>query len=148
MKQFAIVRGKLAFFCSRETGAGVRDTHSGSEGVAKEQFEKWLDIENDVLEHAQLTLEEEETELMQEIVTNSSASGPEVAELKEAENDEAAAEEPTPSNAEMRSILHRLRIGLERRGFKQMPTFEAFDDNVRSLLRQTPPNQMTLDAFF
>ena len=85
--------------------------------------------------HAELTLEEEEPKLMQEIVANGSASGPEVAELEEAENDEAAAEEPTPS---MRSILHRLRIGLERRGFEQMQTFEAFDGNVRSLLRQNP----------
>ena len=46
--------------------------------------------------HVELTLEEE-TELMQEIVANGFASGPEVAELEEAENDEAAAEEPTPS---------------------------------------------------
>ena len=38
---------------------------------------------------------------MQEIVANGSASGPEVAELEEAENDEAAAEEPTPFTAEM-----------------------------------------------
>ena len=60
--------------------------------VAKEQFEKWLDIENDVLVHAKLTLQEEETELMQEIVANDSASGPEVAEL------EKAVKEPTPSN--------------------------------------------------
>ena len=60
--------------------------------VAKEQFEKWLDIENDVLVHAKLTLQEEETELMQEIVANGSASGPEVAEL------EKAVKEPTPSN--------------------------------------------------
>ena len=80
----------------------------------------------------------EETELMQEIVANGSASGPEVAELKEAENDEAAAEEPTLSTAEMRSILHHLQIGLERRGFEQMQTFETFDGNVRILLRQTP----------
>ena len=29
-----------------------------------------------------------------------------------------------------------------------MHTFEAFDDNVRGLLRQTPLKQMTLDAFF
>ena len=64
-----------------------------------------------MLVHAELTPEEEETELMQEIVSNSSASGPEVAELEEAENDEAAAEEPTPFNVEMRSILHRLRMG-------------------------------------
>ena len=69
-------------------------------------------------------------------------------ELEEAENDEAAAEEPTPSNAEMRSILHRLRIGLERRGFEQMQIFEAFGDNVRGLLRQTPLKQMRLNAFF
>ena len=67
---------------------------------------------------------------MQEIVANGSASGPEVGELEEAVNDEAAAEEPTPSNAEMRFILHRLQIGLERRGFKQMQTFEAFDGNI------------------
>ena len=33
----------------------------------------------------------------------------------------------------MRSILHCLRIGLERRGFEQMQTFEVFDDNVWSL---------------
>ena len=45
---------------------------------------------------------------MQEIVANSPASGPEVAELEEAKNNEAAAEEPKPSNVEMRSILHRL----------------------------------------
>ena len=96
--------------------------------------------------HAELTLEEEETELMQEIVANSCCY--EVAELEEAENDKAAAEELTPSNAEIRSILHRWRIGLERRGFEQMCTFEAFDDNVRGLLRQTPLKQMTLDAFF
>ena len=64
--------------------------------------------------HAELTLEEE-TKLMQEIVANSSASGPEVAELQVAESDDAAAEEPTPSNAQMSSILHRLRIGLECR---------------------------------
>ena len=75
---------------------------------------------------------------MQEIVANGSASGPDVAELKEAETDEAAAEEPTLSTAEMRSILHHLQIGLERRGFEQMQTFEAFDGNVWSLLRQTP----------
>ena len=56
---------------------------------------------------AELTLKEEETELIQEIVANSSASGPEVAEREEADNDEAAAEEPTPSNAKMRSILYR-----------------------------------------
>ena len=97
--------------------------------------------------HAELTLEEEETELTQEIVANSSASGPEVAELEEAENDKAAADEPTPSKAEMRSILHRLRIELERRSFEQMQTFEAFDDNVRGPLRQIPLKQMTLDAF-
>ena len=87
-------------------------------GVAKQQFEKRLDIEDNVPVHAELTLEKEDTELRQEIVANSSASGPEVEELEEAENDEAAAEEPTQSNAEMRSILHRLRIELERRGFK------------------------------
>ena len=75
---------------------------------------------------------------MQEIVANGSASGPEVVELKEAENDKAAAEEPTLSTAEMRSTLHHLQIGLERRGFEQMQTFEAFDGNVRSLLCQTP----------
>ena len=98
--------------------------------------------------HAELTLEEEETELMQGIVANSFASGPEVAELEGTENDEAAAEGPTPSNAEMRSILHRLRIRLELRGFEQIQTFEAFDDNVPGLLRQTPPKRMTLDAFF
>ena len=87
--------------------------------------------------HVELTLEEEETEFMQEIVANSCANGPEVAEL-EAKNNEAAAEKPTPSTAEMRSILHCLRIGLERRGFEQMQTFEVFDSNVRSLLRQNP----------
>ena len=48
---------------------------------------------------------------MQEIVANDSASGPEDAELEEAENDEAAAEEPTPSNAEMRSILTDCELG-------------------------------------
>ena len=69
---------------------------------------------------------------MQEIIANGSASGPEAAELEEAENDKTAAEEPTSSNAEVRFILHRLRIGLERRGFEQMQTFEAFDGNVRS----------------
>ena len=69
-------------------------------------------------------------------------------ELEEAENDEVAAEEPTPSNAEKRFILHRWRIGLEGRGFEQMQTFEAFDDNVWGQLRQTPLKQMTLDAFF
>ena len=95
---------------------------------------------------AELTLEEE-TEFMQDIVANGSASGPEVAELEEAENNEAAAEEPTPSTAEMRSILHHLRIGMECRGFKQMQTFETFDRNVRSLLCQTPLKHMTLDAF-
>ena len=58
--------------------------------------------------HAELTLEEEETELMQDIVANSSASSPEVAEVEEAESNEAAAEEPTPSHPEMRSILHCL----------------------------------------
>ena len=88
------------------------------EDVAKKQFEKWLDIENGVPVHAELTLEEQETELMQEIVANGSANSPEVAELEEAENDKAATEEPTPSNAKMRPILHRLRIGLERRGFE------------------------------
>ena len=97
--------------------------------------------------HAELTLEEEETELMQEIVANGSASGPEVAELEEAENDKTAAEELTPPNAEVRSILHRLQIGLERRGLEQMQIFEAFDGIVRSLLRQTPLKQMVLYAF-
>ena len=53
------------------------------EGIAKEQFEKWLDRENNVPVHAKLTLEEEETELMQEIVANDSASGPEVVKLEE-----------------------------------------------------------------
>ena len=62
--------------------------------------------------------------------------------------DEVAAEEPTPSKAEMRSILHRLRIELERTDFEQMQTFEAFDNNVRGLLGQTPLKQMMLDAFF
>ena len=75
--------------------------------------------------HAEQTLEDE-TELMQEIVANSSASGPEVAKLEEAENDEAAAEEPTLSNAEMRSIPHRLRIGLERGGFEHLTTMFGF----------------------
>ena len=54
-------------------------------GVAKEQFEKWLDIENDVPVHAELTLEEKETKLTSEIVANGSGRGPEVAELEEAE---------------------------------------------------------------
>ena len=112
------------------------------EGIAKEQFEKWLDIENN-----ELTLEEEETELTQEIVANGSASSPEVAELEEAKNNEAAAEKPTPSNTEMRFILHCLQIGLEHRGFEQMQTFEAFDSNVWSLLCQIPLKQMMLDAF-
>ena len=58
--------------------------------------------------HVELTLEEEETEVKQEIVANSSASSLEVAELEKVENDKATAEEPTPSNAKMRSILHRL----------------------------------------
>ena len=44
--------------------------------------------------HAELTLEEEETELMQKIVAIGSASGFEFAEVEEAETDEAAAEEP------------------------------------------------------
>ena len=98
--------------------------------------------------HAELKLEEEETELMQEIVANSSASDSEVGEHEEVESDKAAAEEPTPSNAAMRSILHCLRIGLECRGFEQMQTFETFDDNVRGLLCKTPLKQMMLDAFF
>ena len=84
---------------------------------------------------------------MQEIVANGFASGPEVAEIEKAENDEAALEEPTPFNAEIKSMLHRLRIELEQRGFGQIQALEAFDANVRSLLRQTPLKQMTLDAF-
>ena len=41
--------------------------------------------------HAELTLEEEKTVLRQDIVANSSASDPKVAELKEAENDDVNA---------------------------------------------------------
>ena len=55
---------------------------------------------------------------MQESVANGSASGFEDVELEEAQNDKAAAEKPIPSNAEMRSTLHRLGIGLEPRGFE------------------------------
>ena len=62
------------------------------ESVAKEQFEKWLDIENNVPVHAQLTLEEEEAELMQEIVENNFVSSPEVAELKKTKYNKPAAE--------------------------------------------------------
>ena len=47
-----------------------------------------------------------------------------------------------------KSLLHRLQIGLERRGFEQMDELEKFSDNVRHFVRyQQPMRQLTLDAF-
>ena len=60
-------------------------------------------------------MEEEEREFMRQL-TSAEA---EVSEESSVDDDEPS-EEATPSNTEMRQILHRLRIGLETQEFGDM----------------------------
>ena len=66
---------------------------------------------------------------------------------EDAENDETP-EEATPSSAEIRFYMHRLQIGLQRRGFDKMNEFEKLNGHVQQFLRhQQPMRQLTLDVF-
>ena len=58
--------------------------------------------------------EENEAEIMQQMLSEN-ANGHDEADYEEKENDKI---EATPSSTEMKFILHRLELGLERTGFE------------------------------
>ena len=116
-------------------------------GMSEELFEEWVTMEEDASVCAELTLEEEEAEIMQQIVSKNSDGDDMDDQEEDAENDKTP-EEATPSSAEMRFYMHRLQIGLERRGFDKMNEFEKLNGHVRQFLRhQQPMRQLTLDVF-
>ena len=109
--------------------------------ISEEMFEKWVAIEDSRV-CSECNFEEYEAEITQQMLSEN-ANGHD--EVDHKENDEI---EAAPSNTKMKFILHRLEIGLERRGFEQMDKFEKFGDRVRHFLRyQQPMRQLTLDEF-
>ena len=64
----------------------------------------------------------------------------------EEENQE---EEPTPSNAEIRQMLHRLQLGLDKKGYGKMDEFKELDADIRVFLRDRQPmRQKVITEFF
>ena len=116
-------------------------------GMSEELFEEWVSMEENASVCAELTLEEEEAEIMQQIVSKNSDGDDMDDQEEDAENDETP-EEATPSSAEMRFYMHRLQIGLERKGFDKMNEFEKLNGHVQQFLRhQQPMRQLTIDVF-
>ena len=114
--------------------------------MSEELFEESVTMEEDVSVCAELTLEEEEAEIMQQIVSKNS-DGDDMDDEEDAENDETP-EEATPSSAEMRFYMHRLQIGLEQKGFDKMNEFENLNGHVRQFLHhQQQMRQLTMDVF-
>ena len=106
-----------------------------------------MDIDEDILLSVELTVEEEEEELMQDIKDKDADADSESEEGEGDDDKVEVEEEPTPSNAEIRHLQHRLRVGLEMKGFDRMDAFETFDREVRDLLCRQPMIQTTFDSF-
>ena len=83
-------------------------------------------IEEDSRVCSECNFEEDKAEIMQHMFSEN-VNGYDQVDYEE-ENDEIKA---TPLSTEMKFILHRLEIGLERRGFEQTDEFEKFGDRVR-----------------
>ena len=112
--------------------------------ISEEIFEEWVAIEKDPCVRSECNFEENEAEIMQQMFSES-ANGHDEEDYEEEENNKI---EATPSSTEMKFILHRLIIGLERRGFEQMDEFKKFGDRMRHFLcYQQPMRQLTLDEF-
>ena len=112
-----------------------------------DEFSAWLDIGAEIPMSVELTVEEEEAQLMQDIKDKDADPDRESGEGEGDDDNAEVDEEPTPSNAEIRHLQHRLRVGLERKGFDRMDAFETFDREVRDLLCRQPLFQMTFDSF-
>ena len=56
----------------------------------------------------------------------------------------------TPTNAEMRSAMHLLRIGLQRKGYSQMSQFDVIENDIRNFLRKQDlgGKQLTIEQSF
>ena len=58
-------------------------------------------------------------------------------------------EQPTPSNAEIRQMLHRLQLGLDKKGYGKMDEFKELDADIRVFLRDRQPmRQKVITEFF
>ena len=55
------------------------------------------------------------------------------------------ANDPTPTNSQMRQALQVLRMGLERRGFEHVAKFDSMGKEIRDFLRKQPMGQMTIE---
>lgn len=135
---------KKAKFDSSEPVLEADPTIPTPAGMTRDSFDSWVEIDNDAPVSSELTVEEEEEELMSEI--SSGKPSDEIVDMAQDESDSEV--EETPSNGEMLQILHRLRIGLEHRGFESMEQFRQFDSQVRELLRKQPMKQLKLDSFW
>ena len=135
---------RKAKFESNELALEADPTIPTPEGMTRDIFDSWIEMDNDAPVSSELTVEEEEEEFMSEI-----SSGKPPDEIVDVVQDESDSEvEETPSNGEMLRILHRLRIGLEHRGFESMEQFRHFDSQIRELLRKQPMKQLKLDSFW
>ncbi|KAK7098293.1 hypothetical protein V1264_002625 [Littorina saxatilis] len=149
---------RKAGMVSAESHAGETETETEREtdfsvppppGMSAEEFDAWVDMDDDVL----VTIpDEDEDAALDRIVaeietqatqTRDAGSGAEGEEEEEEEEDE---EEAVPSNAEMRACMHKLRIGLERKGFN-MDMFNCFRAEVNDLLRAQSLQQLSMDRF-
>ena len=65
------------------------------------------------------------------------------------EEEENQEEEPTPSNAEIRQMLHRLQLGLDKKGYGKIDEFKELDADIRVFLRDRQPmRQKVITEFF
>ena len=111
-----------------------------------DEFSAWVDIDAEILVSIALTVEEEEAQLMRDIKDKDADLDSESEEGEGDDDKVEVEEEPTPSNAEIRHLQHRLRVGLEMKGFDRMDAFETFLREVRDLLCRQPMIQTTFDS--
>lgn len=108
--------------------------------MTTDEFSKWVDIDRDTPTNEELTLEDEENQLINNIV------GCVEAVVIDSDDDDADVQEDIPSNAEMRHCLRRLQVGLESRDFKHMGEYTRLSSRISDMLRENL-TQKSIDDF-
>ena len=109
-------------------------------GMSQEQFDAWVDADTDLPTAPELTFDEEEQRLFDQLAGRDTGED-------ETDQDDEGIEEPMPSNTEMRQCLRRLTLGLEQRRFKDMDTFRHISIRISEMLRESL-TQKSIDDFF
>ena len=98
--------------------------------MADEEFARWTTMDDLHAVTEELSEEDQGEADLQTIIADIKTT-----DVSDEESD-GGEELPTPTNREIRSALHVLRIGLERKGYAQMSHFDLMGNDIRHFLRQ------------